>query len=39
MFCFGGATLLAASVKNWGGMMALRWFLGESIAWLERCGN
>jgi hypothetical protein len=19
MFCFGGATLLAASVKNWGG--------------------
>jgi len=29
MFCFGSATLLAASVKNWGGMMALRWFLGE----------
>ncbi|KAE8842895.1 hypothetical protein HRS9139_02192 [Pyrenophora teres f. teres] len=30
MFCFGSATLLAASVKNWGGMMALRWFLGMS---------
>jgi sugar phosphate permease len=30
MFCFGSATLLAASVKNWSGMMALRWFLGES---------
>jgi len=29
MFCFGSATLLAASVKNWGGMMALRWFLGK----------
>jgi MFS family permease len=28
MFCFGSATLLAASVKNWSGMMALRWFLG-----------
>jgi hypothetical protein len=30
MFCFGSATLLAASVKNWSGMMALRWFLGTS---------
>lgn len=29
MFCFGSMTLLSASVKNWGGMMALRWFLGE----------
>jgi MFS family permease len=28
MFCFGSATLLAASVQNWSGMMALRWFLG-----------
>lgn len=28
MFCFGSATLLSASVKNWSGMMALRWFLG-----------
>jgi hypothetical protein len=28
MFCFGSTTLLAASVKNWSGMMALRWFLG-----------
>ncbi|KAH4181425.1 hypothetical protein HBI26_127950 [Parastagonospora nodorum] len=28
MFCFGSATLLAASAKNWSGMMALRWFLG-----------
>lgn len=30
MFCFGSATLLAASVKNWAGMMTLRWFLGMS---------
>ncbi|KAL5116897.1 hypothetical protein ACEQ8H_005249 [Pleosporales sp. CAS-2024a] len=30
MFCFGSATLLAASVKNWSGMMALRWLLGMS---------
>lgn len=30
MFFFGSATLLAASVKNWSGMMALRWFLGKS---------
>lgn len=29
MLCFGSMTLLSASVKNWGGMMALRWFLGE----------
>ena len=29
MFCFGSATLLGASVRNWGGMMTLRWFLGE----------
>jgi MFS family permease len=28
MVCFGSATLLAASVRNWGGMMVLRWFLG-----------
>jgi MFS family permease len=28
MVGFGSATLLSASVKNWGGMMALRWFLG-----------
>jgi MFS family permease len=30
MFCFGSATLLASSVQNWSGMMALRWFLGMS---------
>jgi hypothetical protein len=30
MFCFGSATLLSACVKNWSGMMALRWFLGRS---------
>ncbi|KAF2875449.1 major facilitator superfamily domain-containing protein [Massariosphaeria phaeospora] len=28
MFCFGSATLLSACVKNFSGMMALRWFLG-----------
>ncbi|PSN68033.1 MFS general substrate transporter [Corynespora cassiicola Philippines] len=28
MFSFGSATLLAACVQNWSGMMALRWFLG-----------
>jgi MFS family permease len=28
MFSFGSATLLSASVQNWSGMMALRWFLG-----------
>ncbi|KAF2020598.1 MFS general substrate transporter [Aaosphaeria arxii CBS 175.79] len=32
MFCFGSATLLSACVKNWGGMMALRWFLGMAEA-------
>jgi MFS family permease len=31
MFCFGSATLLSASVQNWSGMMALRWFLGEFL--------
>ncbi|CAI6333095.1 unnamed protein product [Periconia digitata] len=30
MLCFGSMTLLAASVKNWSGLMALRWFLGMS---------
>lgn len=30
MFSFGSMTLLSASVKNWGGLMALRWFLGKS---------
>lgn len=29
MFTFGSMTLLASSTKNWGGMMALRWFLGK----------
>ncbi|KAF2837727.1 MFS general substrate transporter [Patellaria atrata CBS 101060] len=28
MFCFGTCTLLGASVRNFGGMMTLRWFLG-----------
>jgi MFS family permease len=28
MFSFGSATLLSACVVNFGGMMALRWFLG-----------
>ncbi|KAJ4304701.1 hypothetical protein N0V90_000228 [Kalmusia sp. IMI 367209] len=28
MFTFGSMTLLSACVKNWSGMMALRWFLG-----------
>ncbi|KAF7177298.1 hypothetical protein CNMCM7691_005188 [Aspergillus felis] len=28
MFCFGSFTLLSASTKNFGGMFALRWFLG-----------
>ncbi|KAH8148409.1 uncharacterized protein LAJ45_07511 [Morchella importuna] len=28
MFGFGSMTLLGASVKNFGGMMAVRWFLG-----------
>jgi MFS family permease len=28
MFCFGSMTLLVACVKNFGGLMTLRWFLG-----------
>ncbi|KAF2183240.1 MFS general substrate transporter [Zopfia rhizophila CBS 207.26] len=28
MFSFGSATLLSATVKNFAGMMTLRWFLG-----------
>jgi hypothetical protein len=32
MFCFGSATILSASVQNWSGMMALRWFLGTCIS-------
>ncbi|KAF4161885.1 hypothetical protein CNMCM6936_002899 [Aspergillus lentulus] len=28
MFCFGSFTLLSASTKNFGGIFALRWFLG-----------
>jgi len=28
MFCFGTMTLFVASVKNFGGLMTLRWFLG-----------
>jgi MFS family permease len=27
MFSFGAFTLLGAAVKNFGGMMAIRWFL------------
>ena len=39
MFCFGSATLLSASVQNWSGMMALRWFLGEWLHWRNQaCG-
>ncbi|KAI9890105.1 MAG: hypothetical protein M1814_004504 [Vezdaea aestivalis] len=30
MFCFGFLTLMGIAVKNFGGMMALRWFLGMS---------
>ncbi|KAL4782187.1 major facilitator superfamily domain-containing protein [Aspergillus varians] len=30
MFCFGSFTLLASSTKNFGGIFALRWFLGMS---------
>lgn len=30
MFSFGSFTLLAASVKNFGGMLAVRWFVGMS---------
>jgi sugar phosphate permease len=29
MFCFGSMTLISASVKNFAGLMALRWFLGK----------
>ncbi|KAL3460830.1 major facilitator superfamily domain-containing protein [Aspergillus heterothallicus] len=32
MFCFGSFTLLASSTKNFGGIFALRWFLGMSEA-------
>jgi MFS family permease len=39
MFCFGSATLLAASVKNWSGMMALRWFLGTPDLATTPCGG
>src|ERR1700761_3510795 len=28
MFCFGSMTLLVAAVKNFAGLMTLRWFLG-----------
>ncbi|KAB5536322.1 major facilitator superfamily domain-containing protein [Coniochaeta sp. 2T2.1] len=30
MFCFGTVTLLVVCVQNFGGIMALRWFLGMS---------
>lgn len=30
MFCFGTLTLLTAAAKNFGGVFALRWFLGMS---------
>ena len=30
MFCFGVFTLLVVCVQNFGGIMALRWFLGMS---------
>jgi MFS family permease len=30
MFGFGCFTLLVSSVKNFGGLLALRWFLGMS---------
>ncbi|KAI9702197.1 MAG: hypothetical protein M1820_006279 [Bogoriella megaspora] len=30
MFSFGSFTLLGAAVRNFGGMMAIRWFLGMS---------
>ena len=30
MFCFGAVTLLVVCVQNFGGIMALRWFLGMS---------
>jgi predicted MFS family arabinose efflux permease len=28
MFCFGFSTLMIVAVKNFGGLMACRWFLG-----------
>lgn len=28
MFTFGTMTLLVSAVHNWGGLVALRWFLG-----------
>lgn len=28
MLCFGSMTLLVTAVHNWGGLLALRWFLG-----------
>lgn len=30
MFCFGVLTLLVVAVQNFGGIMAIRWFLGMS---------
>jgi MFS family permease len=30
MFCFGFITLMVVAVKNFGGLMAIRWFLGMS---------
>lgn len=32
MACFGSMTLCSAATRNFGGMMALRWFLGMSEA-------
>ncbi|KAL4806245.1 major facilitator superfamily domain-containing protein [Aspergillus unguis] len=32
MFCFGSFTLIASSTHNFGGIFALRWFLGMSEA-------
>ncbi|KAL4981046.1 major facilitator superfamily domain-containing protein [Aspergillus desertorum] len=32
MFSFGSFTLIASSIKNFGGMFALRWFLGMAEA-------
>ena len=31
MFIFGSMTLLSAAVKNFSGMMATRWILGELV--------
>ncbi len=30
MFCFGFLTLMVVTVKNFGGLIAIRWFLGMS---------